>query len=72
MVQQACTDMSPAIVANYAYAVAKQFNSFYAEHSIAKAETEEKKQLRLAISHLTGIVIKNAMALLGIEVPERM
>lgn len=72
MVQQACTDMSPAIIANYAYAVAKQFNSFYAEHSIAKAETEEKKQLRLAISHLTGIVVKNAMALLGIAVPERM
>lgn len=72
MVQQACTDMSPAIIANYAYAVARQFNSFYAEHSIAKAETEEKKHLRLAISHLTGIVVKNAMALLGIAVPERM
>lgn len=72
MVQQACADMSPAIIANYAFLVAKTFNSFYAEHSIAKAESEEKRMLRLAISHLTGVVIRNGLKLLGIEVPERM
>jgi arginyl-tRNA synthetase len=72
MVQQACADMSPAIIANYAFQVAKTFNSFYAEHSIAKAESEEKRMLRLAISNLTGVVIRNAMKLLGIGVPDRM
>ena len=72
MVEQACADMSPAIIANYAYLVAKTFNSFYADLSIAKAESEEKRRLRLAISNLTGVVIKNALKLLGIGVPDRM
>lgn len=72
IVQQACNEMSPAVVANYAFQVAKNFNSFYAAHSIAKAESEEKKVLRLAISNLTGIVIRNGMRLLGVAVPERM
>ncbi len=72
IVRQACAEMSPSIIANYAFLAAKTFNSFYAEHSIAKAESEEKRILRLEISHLTGVVIKNAMGLLGIAVPERM
>jgi len=72
IVQQSCSDMSPSIIANYAFLVAKTFNSFYAEHSIAKAESEEKRVLRLEISYLTGVVIRNAMKLLGIAVPERM
>jgi arginyl-tRNA synthetase len=72
VVQQACSEMSPAVIANYAFQVAKTFNSFYAAHSIAKAENEEKKGLRLAISSLTGIVICNAMRMLGVAVPERM
>ncbi|HSK12252.1 MAG TPA: arginine--tRNA ligase [Phnomibacter sp.] len=72
IVQQACADMSPSIIAHYVYSVAKTFNSFYAEHSIAKAESDEKRSLRLAISNLTGVVIRNGMQLLGIAVPERM
>jgi arginyl-tRNA synthetase len=72
IIEQACADMSPAIIANYSFLVAKTFNSFYAEHSIAKAESEEKRMLRLEISHLTGVVIRNAMKMLGIAVPERM
>ncbi|MCU0405346.1 MAG: arginine--tRNA ligase [Chitinophagaceae bacterium] len=72
MVKQACTEMSPSVIAHYAFQVAKAFNSFYAEHSIAKAESEEKRTLRLEISYLTGVVIRNAMKLLGIAVPERM
>ena len=72
VVNQACAEMSPSVIANYVYSVAKAFNSFYAEHSIAKAENEEKRTLRLEISYLTGVVIRNAMRLLGIDVPERM
>jgi len=72
IVQQSCNDMSPSVIANYAFLVAKTFNSFYAEHSIAKAENDEKRILRLEISHLTGVVIRNAMQMLGIAVPERM
>jgi arginyl-tRNA synthetase len=72
IIKQACADMSPSIIANYVYSVAKAFNSFYAEHSIAKAESEEKKVLRLKVSYLTGVVIRNGMKILGIAVPERM
>ncbi|MEP6713783.1 MAG: DALR anticodon-binding domain-containing protein, partial [Ferruginibacter sp.] len=46
--------------------------SFYTEHSIANAETEEKKQMRLQLSSMTANVIKSGMQLLGIQVPERM
>jgi len=52
--------------------LAKTFNSFYTEHSIAHAESEEKKQLRLYIATMTANVIKSGMQLLGIKVPERM
>jgi len=72
IVWQACGEMNPSVIANYSFLVAKTFNSFYAEHSIAKAESEEKRILRLEISHLTGVVIRNAMQMLGIAVPERM
>jgi arginyl-tRNA synthetase len=72
VVRQAGTEMSPSVIANFAFQVAKTFNSFYAAHSIAKAEREEKKELRLGISYLTGVVIRNAMRMLGIAVPERM
>ena len=71
-IEQACTEMSPSLIASYAFDLAKSFNSFYAEHSIAKAETPDKKELRLQIAQLTATTLKNAMALLGIKVPERM
>jgi arginyl-tRNA synthetase len=70
--QQAGEEMNPALVANYIYKLAKTFNSFYAEHKIATAENEEKKQLRLKIISLTAQVLKSGGALLGFEVPERM
>jgi len=72
MIEQACTEMNPSVVANYAFNLAKIFNSFYTEHSVSKAETEEKKQLRLQICELTGNVLKSSMALMGSKVPERM
>ena len=54
------------------YNVAQTFNTFYTAHSVLKAESEEKKQLRLQLCQLTANVIKHAMGLLGIKVPERM
>ena len=63
---------SPAIVANYVYELAKTYNKFYHEKSILQAEDEITKQFRLQLSTASGKVIKKAMALLGIEVPERM
>jgi arginyl-tRNA synthetase len=72
IVQQAAFEYNPSVIAIYAFQVAKTFNSFYTEHSVMNAETEEKKHLRLQICKLTAHVIKNAMGLLGIKVPERM
>ncbi|MDQ3550634.1 MAG: DALR anticodon-binding domain-containing protein, partial [Bacteroidota bacterium] len=72
IVKQAAFEYNPSVIAIYAFQVAKNFNSFYTEHSVMNAETEEKKQLRLQICKLTAHVIKNAMSLLGIKVPERM
>ncbi len=72
VIVQAALEHNPSVIANYIFQVAKTFNSFYSEHSIANAETESKKQLRLKISLLTANVIKSAMGLLGISVPERM
>lgn len=71
-VQQAAAEHDPAVMANYVYSVAKAFNSFYTVHSVLKAESEEKKALRLQVCELTARVIKEGMGLLGIKVPERM
>jgi arginyl-tRNA synthetase len=62
----------PSKIALYVYELAKTFSSFYTEHSIAGAETEEKKQLRLMIAEQTARIIKTALQLMGIKVPERM
>lgn len=71
-IDQSATEHNPSVLANYAFNLAKVFNSFYTEHSIAGAESEEKKQLRLKIAQMTANVIASSMALLGIRVPERM
>ncbi|MGG9963543.1 arginine--tRNA ligase [Ferruginibacter sp. SUN106] len=72
IVTQACSEMNPSAIAIYVYHIAKTFSSFYTEHSIANAETEEKKQLRLQLAAMTANVIKSGMNLMGVEVPERM
>jgi arginyl-tRNA synthetase len=72
LLQQACTDMNPSMVANYVFSIAKIFNSFYVEHSVNRAESTFKKQLRLRICVMTAYVISSSMNLLGIRVPERM
>ena len=72
VIEQACYEHNPSVIANYVFHLSKTFNSFYTEHSIANAETEVKKQLRVKLSSLTANVIKSGMKLMGIEVPERM
>lgn len=72
VIAQAGNEHDPSHLANYIYNIAKTFNSFYTEHSVMNAETEEKKQLRLFICELTANVIASGMQLLGINVPERM
>ena len=72
ILQQACIEMNPSLVANYIFSVAKIFSSFYTEHSVSRAESEYKKQLRLRICVMTANIIQSAMKLLGIKVPERM
>lgn len=72
VINQAADELNPSAIAIYIYHIAKTFSSFFAEHSIASAETEEKKQLRLQLSTMTANVIKSGMQLLGINVPERM
>jgi arginyl-tRNA synthetase len=72
VIAEAANDYDPSKIAMYVFNLAKTFNSFYTEHSIANAETAEKKELRLQLAHLTAQTIKTAMNLLGIRVPERM
>ncbi len=72
VIEQSGNEHDPSHLANYVYNIAKTFNSFYTEHSVMNAETEEKKQLRLLICELTANVIASGMQLLGIKVPERM
>jgi arginyl-tRNA synthetase len=72
VIEEAANELNPSVIANYIFHLAKTFNSFYTEHSIANAESEEKKQLRLQIAIMTSNVIKSSMQLLGIRVPDRM
>ncbi len=71
-VAQAGKDYSPSGIANYCYELTKAFNQFYHDYSILSADTMEQKQFRLMLARNVAKTIKNAMALLGIEVPERM
>ena len=71
-VDQAGKDYSPGGIANYCYELTKEFNQFYHDYSILREENEEKKLVRLVLAQNVAKVIKNAMNLLGIEVPERM
>ena len=71
-VVQAGVDYSPSGIANYCYELTKEFNQFYHDYSILNADTEAEKITRLMLAKNVAKVIKNGMALLGIEVPERM
>ena len=72
VVRQAGDDFSPALLCNYAYALACDFNSFYHDLSILNEPDGQKKALRLLLSANVAKVLRSAFALLGIEMPERM
>ena len=72
VVRQAGTDYSPSGIANYAYDLAKEYNQFYHDYSILREEDATVKAFRIQLTRTVGKVIKIAMNLLGIEVPERM
>ena len=72
IVKQAGEDYSPSLIANYTYDLVKEYNQFYHDFSILREENEALKVFRLALSANVGKIVKTAMGLLGIEVPERM
>ena len=72
VVEQAGKDYSPSGIANYCYELTKQFNQFYHDYSILNADSKDEKTVRLVLAQNVAKIIKNAMSLLGIEVPERM
>ena len=69
---QAAELHSPAVIANYAFDLASEYNRFYHELTILKEENVASRSLRLSLSQFTARVIANALWLLGIDVPERM
>ncbi len=72
VVAEAGRNYSPAVIANYAYDLAKEYNQFYHDYSILKEEDTQRRMLRLQISNVVARTLKSAMSLLGIEMPERM
>jgi arginyl-tRNA synthetase len=72
VIEEAAENHDPSKIAIYVFNLAKTFNSFYTVHSVASAETADKKELRLQLAQLTAGVIATGMGLLGIAVPERM
>ncbi len=72
VVAEAGKNYSPALIANYAYDLAKEYNQFYHDYSILREEDDRKRNLRLLLSYVVARTLKSAMSLLGIEMPERM
>ena len=72
VVKEAGNNYSPALIANYCYDLAKEYNQFYHDYSILKEEDKKVRDLRLLISQETGVVLKKAAGLLGMEMPDRM
>lgn len=72
IIRLAGDNYTPAVIANYVYELAKDFNQFYHDHSILKAEKQEQMLFRAGLSIFIARVIKNGMGLLGIEMPEKM
>jgi arginyl-tRNA synthetase len=72
VVQEAGNSLSPALVANYIFDLAKEYNQFYHDHHVMREENEAIRQFRLDLSFFTATVIRNGMKLLGIDVPEKM
>ena len=72
VVRTAGEQFAPSVIAAYTYDLAKQFNGYYHDHSILKEENEAVRSLRLKLAAEVARVIRSAMSLLGINVPERM
>ena len=72
VVKEAGKTYSPALIANYSYDLAKEYNQFYHDYPIMKEDNEEVKKLRLLISAVVARTLKSATSLLGMEMPERM
>jgi arginyl-tRNA synthetase len=72
IVKDAGDNLSPALIANYIYDLTKEFNQFYHDYPILKAEDSNVRNFRLIVSKVTGNIIESGMKLLGIDVPERM
>ena len=71
-VRSAAQQFAPSVIAAYAYELAKQFNGYYHDHSILKEQDATTRSLRLMLAEQVARVIRSAMSLLGIAVPERM
>jgi len=69
---ESAANFSPAVIANYVYDLAKEYNQFYHDHPIVSEEKTNVSQFRLLLSKQVGIIINSGMNLLGIAVPERM
>jgi arginyl-tRNA synthetase len=72
IIEEAAQTFNPALIANYIYDLAKEYNQFYHEHSILKAENSDQVNFRLILSECVGRIINKGMYLLGIDVPDRM
>lgn len=72
IIKQAGEELNPAVVANYAFELAREYNHFYQEVPILKADEKPAIPFRLLLSFFTGETIKRSLSLLGIDVPERM
>jgi len=72
IIGEAAKQYDPSGIANYSFALAKSYHRFYHDHPILKAESDEAKSFRLQLSSLVAEVLKKAMHLLGIEMPQRM
>jgi len=69
---EAAREYSPAVIANYAFDLAKSYNQFYQSIPIFTESNTGKLKFRLAFSGVTGQTLKKAMGLLGIDVPDKM
>ena len=72
VVAAAGENFAPSLIAAYAYDLAKTFNGYYHDHSILREENEQKRRMRLMLAAEVARIIRRAMSLLGIEVPQRM
>ena len=72
LLEQAAINRSPAMIANYIYDLAKDFNQFYQECSIMKEDDAKRREFRLQLADMTAKLLRNASGLLGISMPEKM